>query len=152
MGKKWPKNGEKIGFGSFSHLFAIFGPFFPHFGPRAIFYFFGRFFPIFGFRPVLHSIPRRPDSQELSYKHIRIHICENILRRPIPVYAGKRYNVANWRSQRETVHFFGANGSFWHFGAAEIRRDFCEFNANTYIYVKRHCWEFKLHIFPFGRY
>ena len=51
MAKKIEKNDPK------SHLFAIFGPLFPHFGPRAIFYFLGQFFPIFGFRPVFHSMP-----------------------------------------------------------------------------------------------
>ena len=54
MGQQWPKNGKKLGFGVIFHFFAIFGPFFPHFGPRAFFFFFGQFFPIFGFRPVFH--------------------------------------------------------------------------------------------------
>ena len=60
--KKWPKNGEKIGFGviflCLHHFWAIFSPF--RAGPFSIFL---PFFPIFGFRPVLHSIPGRPDSQ-----------------------------------------------------------------------------------------
>ena len=51
MGKKWPKNGEKIGFGVIFYFFAIFGPFFPHFGPRAIFYFSANFFPFLDFGP-----------------------------------------------------------------------------------------------------
>ena len=61
LGPKWGKNGPKMAKKRKNdpefHFFAIFGPFFPHFGPRAIFYFFGQFFPIFGFRPVFHSIP-----------------------------------------------------------------------------------------------
>ena len=55
MGKEWPKNGEKMGFGViFLFFFTIFGPFFPpisgHFW--AIFEFSANAFPIFGFRPV----------------------------------------------------------------------------------------------------
>ena len=65
--RKWPpaRNGEKMapkwqkkwGLGPFFNFFAIFGPFFPYFGPRAIFYLFGKFAPISGFRPVFHSMP-----------------------------------------------------------------------------------------------
>ena len=43
-GEKWPKNGEKMEFGVVFYFFTIFGPFFPHFGPRAIFYFSANFF------------------------------------------------------------------------------------------------------------
>ena len=57
MGNKWPKNGKKMGFGIIFLFFAIFGPFFPYFGARAIFYFCWPFFSHFGFRPVFHSIP-----------------------------------------------------------------------------------------------
>ena len=39
MGKKWPKKGEKMEFGIIFLVFAIFGPFFSHFRPWAIFYF-----------------------------------------------------------------------------------------------------------------
>ena len=56
-GEKWPKNGEKMGFGViflfFRHFWAIFSPF----RAEGHFLFFGQFFPIFGFRPVFHSIP-----------------------------------------------------------------------------------------------
>ena len=43
LGPKWQKNGPKF--------FAIFGPFFRHFGPRAIFYFWASFFPFLHFGP-----------------------------------------------------------------------------------------------------
>ena len=62
MGKRWPKNGEKIGH-FFPSFFAIFGPFFPHFGPRAIFYFLANFFPFLDFGPFSPFCTRRPDSQ-----------------------------------------------------------------------------------------
>ena len=51
VGKKWPKKGKKWDLGSFSIFIAIFGPFFPHFGPRAIFYFWANFFPFLDFAP-----------------------------------------------------------------------------------------------------
>ena len=51
MAHKWRKL-----FGVILLFFTIFGPFFPHLGPRAIFYF-RQIFPIFGFRPVFHSMP-----------------------------------------------------------------------------------------------
>ena len=51
-GKKWPKNGEKNWKNDpKSHFLAIFGPFFPHFGPRAFFYFLANFFPFLDFGP-----------------------------------------------------------------------------------------------------
>ena len=56
-GKKWPKNGEKMGFGViflfFRHFWAIFSPF----RAEGHFLCFVQFFPIFGFRRVFHSIP-----------------------------------------------------------------------------------------------
>ena len=37
------------------------------------------------------------------------------------LYACNRYNVANWRSRRETVHFFGSKmGHFRRFGTTKI--------------------------------
>ena len=55
LGPKWGKNGPKMAkkwnVGSFFYFFAIFGPFFPHFGPRAIFHFFANFFPFLDFGP-----------------------------------------------------------------------------------------------------
>ena len=66
LGPKWGKNGPKIAKklknGPKSHFFAIFGPFFPHFGPRAIFY----FWPIFSHFRIsarFSFYARRPDSQ-----------------------------------------------------------------------------------------
>ena len=56
MGKKWPKNGEKIENDPKSHFLAILGPFFPHFGPRAIF-FFWPIFSHFWISARFHSIP-----------------------------------------------------------------------------------------------
>ena len=38
----------------------------------------------------------------------------------VTVFAWNRYNVANWPSHRETVHFFGVQ----RFGTTKIRRDF----------------------------
>ena len=52
-GQKWPKNGEKMGFGAIFLFFAIFCPF----QAEGHFLFFGQFFAIFGFRPFFHSIP-----------------------------------------------------------------------------------------------
>ena len=55
-GKKWPKNGENMGFGVFPQVFFChFGAIFPCFGPWAIFYFSANFFPCSGFGPVFHS-------------------------------------------------------------------------------------------------
>ena len=51
IGKKWPKNGKKWDNDPTSHFFAIFGPFFPHFGSRAIFYFLDNFFQFLDFGP-----------------------------------------------------------------------------------------------------
>ena len=52
MGKKnGPKMAKKWDLGSFFYFFAIFGPFLPHFGPRAIFYFLANFFPFLDFGP-----------------------------------------------------------------------------------------------------
>ena len=55
LGPKWGKNGPKMAkkwdLGSFLYFFAIFWPFFPHFGPRAIFYFLANFFPFLDFGP-----------------------------------------------------------------------------------------------------
>ena len=55
LGPKWGKNGPKMAkkwdLGSFFYVSAIFGPFFPHFGPRAIFFFLANFFPFLDFRP-----------------------------------------------------------------------------------------------------
>ena len=45
MVKKWD-------LGSFFYFFAIFGPFFPHLGRRAIFYFLANFFPFLDFGPI----------------------------------------------------------------------------------------------------
>ena len=50
-GEKWPKNGKEMGFGVILLFFDIFGPFFPYFGPRAIFYFSANFFPFLDFDP-----------------------------------------------------------------------------------------------------
>ena len=69
--QKWEKlarNGEKMAqkwdLGSFFYFFAIFGPFFPHFGPRAIFYFLANFSPFLDFGPFsILYYTRRPDSQ-----------------------------------------------------------------------------------------
>ena len=62
MGKKWFKNDEKIENDPKSHFFAIFGPFFPHFGPRAIFYFLANF-SHFWISARFPFYARRPDSQ-----------------------------------------------------------------------------------------
>ena len=57
VGKKWPKNGEKIEkwpqIPFFRHFWAIFSPF----RAEGLFFFFGQFFPTFGFPPVFHSMP-----------------------------------------------------------------------------------------------
>ena len=53
MEKKWPKNGEEMGFGVIFVFCCHFWPF------QAVGHvlFFGQYFPIFGFRPVFHSMP-----------------------------------------------------------------------------------------------
>ena len=71
---KWPKNGVKIGNNPKSHFFATFGPFFPHFGPWAIFIFFTKFFPFSAFgRPVVHAMPGgltpNPTSETRTSQH-----------------------------------------------------------------------------------
>ena len=54
---KWGKNGPKMAKKTEKctqiQFFTIFGPFFPHFGPWAIFYFSAKFFPKFAFRELL---------------------------------------------------------------------------------------------------
>ena len=59
LGPKWGKTGPKMANGVISLFCCCFGRFFPHFGPRAIFYFLSHFFAIFGIRPVFDSITRR---------------------------------------------------------------------------------------------
>ena len=55
IGPKWGKNGPKMAkkwdLRSSFYFFTIFGPFFPHFGPIAIFYFLANFFPFSDFGP-----------------------------------------------------------------------------------------------------
>ena len=51
MGKKWPKNGEKIEKWPQIPFFSAFLGHFSHFGPRAIFYFLANFFPFLDFGP-----------------------------------------------------------------------------------------------------
>ena len=75
MGEQWPKNGEKMGFGVIFLFFAIFGPFFPHFGPRAILHFSANFFPFSDFA-VFHSIPGRLARNEnaIEQKNSQAHV------------------------------------------------------------------------------
>ena len=57
MGKKWPRNGQKMGFGVIFLFFRYFWAIFSPCRAEGHFLFFGQFLPIFGFRPVFHSIP-----------------------------------------------------------------------------------------------
>ena len=57
MGKKWPQNGEKMGFGVIFLFFRYFWAIPSPLRAEGHFLFFGQFFPIFAFRPVFLSIP-----------------------------------------------------------------------------------------------
>ena len=76
MGKKWPKNGKKWDLGPFFYFFAIFGLFFPHFGPMAIFYFLPILSP-FWISARFPFYTRRPDSLRWS-----VRVCVSALLRP----------------------------------------------------------------------
>ena len=70
MGKKWPKNTEKMGNWPDFPFFLYFSAIFPPFSIGANFPRFSHFFPSFVFRPVFHCVagPHDCNSSEKSFR------------------------------------------------------------------------------------
>ena len=84
MGKKWPKNGEKMGFGVIFLFFRNFWAIFCPFRAEGHFLFFGQFFHFW----ILARFPfytRRPDSQLLA----RSSLCWGMSKAPEPLPSQK---------------------------------------------------------------